>query len=137
MPKDHPPAHLPELVEKNVMIFSAFGLRVMHDTGGGDDGLLSRASAYEMVHRIRFDQVCDQVSDQVARLLKILSEGVALKAGELMQRLGLAHRPTFRGNYLNPALAAGLIEMTDPASPRSPVQKYRLSAHGKHWVNQQ
>lgn len=83
------------------------------------------------------DQVSDQVSDQVARLLKTLSEGVALKAGELMQRLGLAHRPTFRGNYLNPALAAGLIEMTDPASPRSPVQKYRLSAHGKHWVNQQ
>lgn len=83
------------------------------------------------------DQVCDQVSDQVARLLKILSEGVALKAGELMQRLGLAHRPTFRGNYLNPALAVGLIEMTDPASPRSPVQKYRLSAHGMHWVNQQ
>ncbi|RTU07407.1 Fic family protein [Pseudomonas aeruginosa] len=67
----------------------------------------------------------DQVSDQVARLLQALPSGEALKASELMQRLGLAHRPTFSNNYLKPALAAGLIEMTDPASPRSPAQRYR------------
>lgn len=67
----------------------------------------------------------DQVTDQVARLLQALPPGVALKSSELMQRLGLSHRPTFTRNYLNPALAAGLIEMTDPASPRSPTQRYR------------
>ncbi|BAW21187.1 TPA: Fic family protein [Pseudomonas aeruginosa] len=71
------------------------------------------------------DQVNDQVSDQVARLLQALPPGVALKSSELMQRLGLSHRPTFTQNYLKPALAAGLIEMTDPASPRSPAQQYR------------
>lgn len=71
------------------------------------------------------DQVGEQVSDQVARLLQVLPNGVAMKASELMQRLGLAHRPTFAKNYLRPALAAGLIEMTDPASPRSPTQQYR------------
>lgn len=71
------------------------------------------------------DQVSDQVNDQVARLLKALPPGEALKASELMQRLGLAHRPTFSNNYLKPALVAGLIEMTDSASPRSPAQKYR------------
>ncbi|MCY1281807.1 mobile mystery protein B [compost metagenome] len=74
------------------------------------------------------DQVSDQVSDQVTRLLQALRPGEALKARELMQRLGLAHRPTFSNNYLKPALAAGLIEMTDPASPRSPAQKYRRAA---------
>ncbi|HFS0771168.1 MULTISPECIES: Fic family protein [Pseudomonadaceae] len=71
------------------------------------------------------DQVIDQVTDQVARLLQALPAGVALKSSELMQRLGLSHRPTFTQNYLKPALAAGLIEMTDPASPRSPAQQYR------------
>ncbi|WP_277372707.1 Fic family protein [Pseudomonas sp. AA-38] len=71
------------------------------------------------------DQVTDQVTDQVARLLQALPPGVALKSSELMLRLGLSHRPTFTRNYLNPALAAGLIEMTDPASPRSPTQRYR------------
>lgn len=67
----------------------------------------------------------DQVSDQVARLLCVLPPGEALKASELMRRLGLAHRPTFSNNYLKPALVAGLVEMTDPASPSSPAQKYR------------
>ena len=71
------------------------------------------------------DQVTDQVTDQVARLLQALPSGAALKSSELMQRLGLSHRPTFTQNYLKPALAAGLIEMTDPASPRSPAQQYR------------
>lgn len=80
------------------------------------------------------DQVTDQVSDQVARLLQVLNGGVALKAGELMQHLQLVHRPTFRNHYLNPALAAGLVEMIDPDSPRSPVQKYRLTAQGARWV---
>lgn len=44
---------------------------------------------------------------------------------ELVGRLGLSYRPTFSKNHLKPALAAGLIEMTDLASPRSPAQQYR------------
>jgi hypothetical protein len=47
-----------------------------------------------------------------------------------MERLGLRHRPTFRKNHLNPALALGLIEMSHPESPRSPVQRYRLTVKG-------
>lgn len=84
-----------------------------------------------LVEAAQSDQVIDQVSDQVKRLLIVLKDQPALKAGELMQQLGLAHRPTFRSNYLNPALTSGLIEMTDAASPRSPVQKYRLTAQGQ------
>lgn len=72
----------------------------------------------------------DQVSDQVKRLLTAFRGVKALKAAELMARLGLQHRPTFRNNYLNPALAAGFIEMTQPESPRSPAQQYRLTAKG-------
>lgn len=77
------------------------------------------------------DQVSDQVSDQVKRLLAAFRDAKTLKAAELMTRLGLQHRPTFRNNYLNPALAAGLIEMTQPDSPRSPAQQYRLTAKGR------
>lgn len=68
---------------------------------------------------------CDQVTDQVALLLQVLQPGIALKANELMQRLVLSHRPTFSKNYLKPALAAGFIEITDPVSPRSPVERYQ------------
>ncbi|QXI41011.1 Fic family protein [Pseudomonas xantholysinigenes] len=70
----------------------------------------------------------DQVTDQVARLLEVLKPGLALRANELMERLELSHRHTFRANYLKPALAAGLIEMTDPTAPRSPMQQYRRTS---------
>jgi hypothetical protein len=45
---------------------------------------------------------------------------------ELMELLGLKHRPTFRDNYLLPALKLGLIEMTIPDKPNSSKQKYRM-----------
>lgn len=77
------------------------------------------------------EPVTDQVTDQVARLLQVLRGAGSLKVSELMEQLGLAHKATFRGNYLKPALACGLVEMTDPQSPRSPAQRYRLTQLGK------
>ncbi|HDS1736647.1 Fic family protein [Pseudomonas sp. BP8] len=78
-----------------------------------------------LIEAAQSDQVSDQVSVQVARLLAVLPPGVALKTSELMSLLQLVHRPSFNKNYLKPALEAGLVEMTDPASPRSPGQRYR------------
>jgi Fic family protein len=70
------------------------------------------------------DQVGDQVNDQVKALLKCL--GVKpMTALEIMKKLGLSHRPTFRKNYLSPALAAGMIERTIPDKPNSRLQKYQ------------
>ena len=73
----------------------------------------------------------DQVSDQVKALLKAYGSDVALTSDELLRRLGLRHKPTFRKNHLNPALLAGLIEMTEPDSTRSPTQRYRLTDIGR------
>lgn len=71
------------------------------------------------------DQVGDQVSDQVKALLKCLT-AQPLTALACMKKLRLAHRPTFRKNYLQPALDVGLIERTLPDKPNSSLQKYRL-----------
>jgi len=60
---------------------------------------------------------------QVAKLLETLGDET-LSASEIMKRLGLSHRPTFRKNYLNPALKQRLIEMTIPDKPNSRNQKY-------------
>lgn len=48
-----------------------------------------------------------------------------------MRALGLRHAPTFRKSYLQPALDAGLVERTQPDSPRSPTQRYRLAPLGR------
>jgi ATP-dependent DNA helicase RecG len=69
-----------------------------------------------------------QVTEQVtARFVECLKQG-PLSTREAMERLALQHRPTFSANYLPPAMNAGLVEMTQPESPRSPTQKYRLIA---------
>lgn len=70
------------------------------------------------------DQATDQATDQVKALLKCLGSE-ALSTLECMAKLGLSHRPTFRQNYLQPALDAGLIERTLPDMPNSPLQRYR------------
>lgn len=60
----------------------------------------------------------------VQKLLDVLGDEV-LSATEIMERLGLSHRPTFRKNYLVPALAQRIIEMTIPEKPKSRNQRYR------------
>ena len=50
------------------------------------------------------DQVGDQVTDQVGMLIAAIGTSV-LGSNDLMKTLGLSYRPTFRENYLNPALA--------------------------------
>ena len=76
------------------------------------------------------DQESDHVTDQVVRLLDELRDGPK-SAVEIMAALGLSHRPTFRNNYIRPALEAALIEMTRPESPTARNQKYRLTASGR------
>ncbi len=75
-------------------------------------------------------QLPTQSTDPVDRLLKVLTEG-PFSSGELRKRLNLKHRPTFRENYLHPALEKGYIEMTIPEKPKSRLQKYRLTKRGK------
>jgi len=75
---------------------------------------------------LKTDQVSDYVSDQVEKLLQVMDEQW-LSSSEIMKKLELSHKPTFRKNYLNPALEHGLVEMREPESPRSPKQKYRVS----------
>ena len=73
---------------------------------------------------IQTEQVGEQVTEQVERLMRVLGSET-LSAKELLKKLSLKHRPTFSNNYLHPALELGLIEMTVPDKPNSNRQKYR------------
>lgn len=65
----------------------------------------------------------NHISNQITDLLEVI-ESYPMSASELMNKLGLKSRDNFRNNYLNPALDAGLIQMTEPSKPKSKNQKY-------------
>ena len=66
----------------------------------------------------------------VLRLLEPLQHE-PLSVIELLDKLSIKHRASFRTTYLVPALTQNLIEMTLPDKPKSPNQKYRLTAKGR------
>lgn len=70
-----------------------------------------------------------RVSDKLQRLLDILKGPMSVR--EMMAALGFGSRDKFLKNYLSPALKSGLIEMTQPDSPKSPTQRYRRTKGGQ------
>ena len=74
-------------------------------------------------------QSATQSADPVIRLLSVLQQG-EMSAGHLRVTLKIKHRPTFRVNYLHPALEKEFIEYTTPDKPSSRLQKYRLTQKG-------
>lgn len=79
-------------------------------------------------------QVTPQVTPQVKRLLKATAG--EMSRSQLMEALGLKDRVHFFRSYLEPALADGVLEMTQPETPRSPAQKYRLTGKGQALLKQ-
>ncbi len=53
-----------------------------------------------------------------------------MKRAEIQSILQLNHRENFVTNYLEPAMKLLLIEQTQPESPNSPQQRYRLTEKG-------
>ena len=92
-------------------------------------------SAVNEVITEQSDQVTVQVSDQVKSLLIWLNNKDPQKLAIIMEGLALKHRPTFKKNYITPALEENLIAMTEPDSPRSPQQKYYVTKVGEQLVS--
>jgi ATP-dependent DNA helicase RecG len=76
-------------------------------------------------------EVAPEVTPEVApevRLIQVLAGEMTRQ--QLQGALGLKDDEHFRKTYLQPALEAGLIEMTVPDKPRSSKQRYRLTPKG-------
>jgi ATP-dependent DNA helicase RecG len=70
-----------------------------------------------------------QVTPQVRAVLAAATNPVPRDA--LMQAAGIKDRKHFRSSYIAPLLDAGWIAMTLPGRPRSPKQRYGLTALGR------
>jgi len=81
------------------------------------------------------DKVLDEVLEQIAksnaetseyvkRLLNVMEYDVPYTALDIMEKLKLKSRETFRKNYMNPAIDMGMVKMTLPDKPNSKNQRY-------------
>ncbi|MBF2759015.1 MAG: putative DNA binding domain-containing protein [Ectothiorhodospiraceae bacterium AqS1] len=86
--------------------------------------------------REQFSQMLDQSTPQVAPQVLVLLAKVSGEATrqELLVALGLRDRKHFGDTYLQPALEAGLLEMTIPDKPNSRNQRYRLTDLGRAFL---
>ena len=64
------------------------------------------------------------ISSYVNKLLDVMETGVAMTTSELMEKLDMKSRISFRDNYLNPALEKKIKKMTNPDKPTSKNQMY-------------
>jgi len=83
--------------------------------------------------------------DQVGTKLFLTSEHLNMlmnckesnSIAELMKIAGRSNRTKFRKSIISPLLSAGLLEMTEPDSPKSPTQKYRTTKEGREAIKDQ
>jgi len=73
-----------------------------------------------------------EVTPEVRRMLGVLTG--TMTRPEIMELLGLSDEKHFREHYQQAAVRLGLVAMTIPEKPRSPKQKYRLTAAGRRLV---
>ena len=65
-----------------------------------------------------------QITEYVGKLLEVMEYDVPYTSNYLMEKIGIKTKDSFRNNYLRPAMALGLIQMTIPDKPRSRNQRY-------------
>jgi ATP-dependent DNA helicase RecG len=69
-----------------------------------------------------------RASREIDRVLLVLDG--EMKRADIQELLELKNRDSFMENYLQPAMAEGLVEMTIPEKPNSSKQSYRLTTQG-------
>lgn len=77
-------------------------------------------------------EVTLEVVPEVFNLLLVMDGEMSRR--EIMRQLGLNDEKHFREHYQKRAVKAGVIELTIPGKPNSPLQKYRLTAQGRALV---
>ena len=66
----------------------------------------------------------EPLTEYVKKMLAVMEFGVPYTSRPIMDKLGLKSKETFRKNYLGPAMALKMVEMTIPDKPRSRNQRY-------------
>ena len=66
----------------------------------------------------------NSINSYILKLLDVMEYDVPMSANEIMKKLDIKSKETFRASYLNPAIKAGLVEAVLPDKPTSKKQMY-------------
>ena len=72
------------------------------------------------------------ISPEQSKILKACIEPMQLSG--LLEELNRSDRTKLKKKIINPLMEKGLLEMTEPDSPKSPTQKYRTTDKGKELI---
>lgn len=76
----------------------------------------------QLITQIRSDP--EPLSPYVSKMLDVMEFNTPYSANQIMEKIHLKSKETFRKNYMNPALEMGIVKMTIPDKPSSKNQKY-------------
>ena len=94
-----------------------------------DDAQLSME---QLLLRLSTDQVPTKYRPSSVNIMAVVYYLVIPRSSKtLMQQLSLKHGPTFRSNYLLPAIEEKYVAATYPDNPRHPKQQYKLTNKGE------
>nr|WP_220459114.1 ATP-binding protein [Gelidibacter maritimus] len=114
-----------QVYNKDVFQFSDNFLRIVLPASES-----SASHGTEQVTEQVTEQGAEQVTEQVLTLIRVMDNEKYSRL-ELMQLVGIKHRPTFLYNYLQPSIEAGFVALSIPDKPTSGNQKYYLTEKGK------
>ena len=69
-------------------------------------------------------QALTQNNVYLVKLLGVMDNNIPMTANQIMEKLNIKSKETFRANYLDPAINEGLVKMTIPDKPTSKYQMY-------------
>ena len=82
------------------------------------------------------DQVSTKLNLRWSELEPLITALVEPRSSaELREVIGLQNHTRFKRAFLDPLIELGVVEMTQPDSPNSPTQRYRLTEAGKRIMN--
>ena len=97
-----------------------------HHAGKSDAFILFMLARIDtLLMNVLEQEADDGLPPRVKKLLDVMAVSNAYSAAALMEKLGLHNKDSFRKNYLQPAMALAVVEMTIPEKPRSRNQQYR------------
>lgn len=77
------------------------------------------------------EETTEVFAEEIRRVVVALKGVDSCGLSELMIKVGMREREDFRKRYLKSAMSEGCVEPTQPQSPRSPTQRYRLTDKGR------